>query len=250
MGDVALYDLLRQRTHARVGLGRAGDGLPTQELLAFQGAHAMARDAVHGQVDFAAIAARLAPWPALSVRSAAADRSSYLRRPDLGRQLADGAAAVLPHGPWDLVVVIADGLSSRAVERHGAATARAVIAALADFNIAPVVLAAQGRVAIGDDIAAAMGARMALVLIGERPGLSTADSLGAYLTFGAAPGARDHQRNCVSNIHAQGLAPEAAAAKIAWLARAALRLGLTGVDLKEAAPDAALTSVASSLLEG
>lgn len=240
MVEMDLFAMLRARTHARVALGRAGDGLPTAALLDFQMAHAKARDAVHGQVDFARLAASMAPRDAICVRSAARDRNIYLRRPDLGRQLAEGERAHLPAGPFDVVFVAADGLSSVAVETYAAHVIAATAQQLGGLSIGPVVLAAQGRVAIGDEIAACMGASLVITLIGERPGLSSADSLGAYLTFSARPGARDHQRNCISNIHAHGLAPDVAAGKIAWLAREALRLKLTGVALKEAAPAHAL----------
>ncbi|MFC0283398.1 ethanolamine ammonia-lyase subunit EutC [Camelimonas abortus] len=246
-----LFDLLRRRTHARVALGRAGDGLPTAPLLAFQMAHARARDAVHGALDVERLARDLAPLPAIHVRSAAGSRAVYLRRPDLGRRLAEGEAARLPQGPFDVALVIADGLSAVAAARHGPAVAHALARLLPELAFAPVVIASQGRVAIGDDIAAAMNAELAVTLIGERPGLSTADSLGAYLTFRARPGMRDSERNCVSNIHDQGLAPAVAAEKIAWLAREALRLRLTGVALKENAPVSAVAGPASGpLLEG
>ncbi|OYX85103.1 MAG: ethanolamine ammonia-lyase, partial [Azorhizobium sp. 32-67-21] len=194
---------------------RAGDGLPTAALLDFQMAHARARDAVHGRVDFARLQAALAPVACVRVHSAAADRPTYLRRPDLGRRLGEGEGDRLPEGPFDLAIVVADGLSSVAVETHAAELVASLLARLAGFAVGPVVLAAQGRVAIGDEIGARMQARLALVLIGER---------------------RDSARNCVSNIHAHGLLPEAAADKIAWLIREALRRQLTGIGLKEAAP--------------
>ena len=231
---------LRSLTRARVALGRAGDALPTAELLAFQMAHARARDAVHGRVEFGAVAADLAPREVIAVASAAPDRATYLRRPDLGRRLAEGEADRLPTGDWDVVFVVADGLSAAAVEAHAAATVAATAAHLGDLTIGPVVLASQARVALGDDIGAALGARAVAVLIGERPGLTAADSLGAYLTFAPAPGRRDSERNCISNIHAEGLPPRLAGAKLAWLIRQALRLQLTGIALKDAAPDPAL----------
>jgi ethanolamine ammonia-lyase small subunit len=230
------WDDLRRLTRARIGLGRAGDALPTAALLDLQMAHARARDAVHGQVDWARIGADLAPLPSLTVRSAAPDRATYLRRPDLGRRLEAGEADRLPQGPLDLVFVIADGLSAAAVQNHAVATLRATQFLLREMSIGPVVLATQARVALGDCIGAAMNARVVVMLIGERPGLSAADSLGAYLTFAPAPGRRDSERNCVSNIHADGLSPQRAAGRLAWLVREALKLGMTGVGLKEAAP--------------
>jgi len=231
------WEALKRLTRARVGIGRAGDGLPTRELLAFQAAHAAARDAVHGRVDFAAVAAAFPDREVIAVASAAPDRATYLRRPDLGRRLAAGMAERLPAGPFDVVFVIADGLSAAAVETHAAATVVATIARLAGLSIGPIVLASQGRVALGDEIGAAMGARLVVVVLGERPGLSAADSLGAYLTYAPKPGRVDSERNCLSNIHGHGLVPEAAAAKLAWLVREALGRGLTGIELKEAAPD-------------
>ncbi|OQP86483.1 ethanolamine ammonia-lyase [Rhizobium rhizosphaerae] len=237
------FERLRRLTRARVALGRAGDGLPTEALLAFQMAHAKARDAVHGHVDFDAVAEALSPLESLRVKSGAADRAIYLRRPDLGRRLSAGTDS-LPAGPVDLAIVVADGLSSVAVEQHAATVVTRLARLLPDLSLGPIVLAEQARVAIGDDIGARMRAGMVLVLIGERPGLSSADSLGAYLTFAPEVGMRDSARNCVSNIHDHGLLPAAAADKLAWLIREALRLKLTGVGLKEAAPGALLADAA------
>lgn len=221
----------RAATPARIGLGRAGDSLPTAALLDLQTAHARARDAVHGHVDFSALAEALAPLSTITVRSAARDRAEYLARPDHGRCLAEDAA--VPAAPCDLCFVIADGLSAAAVAAHAAALVHAARARLGDLEIGPVVLVEQGRVAIGDMIGAALGARMVAVLIGERPGLSVADSLGVYLTIDPRSGRRDSERNCLSNIHTAGLGIEAAADKLAGLVRGALALGLTGVGLKE-----------------
>ncbi len=236
---------LRTATRARIGLGRSGDGLPTTALLDFQFAHACARDAVHGQVDFDAMAARLAPLPTIRVKSAAPDRATYLRRPDLGRQLAPDSAASLSAGQWDMAIVIADGLSSAAVENHAAPTVQAILARLPGWRIAPVVLASQARVALGDHVGQLLGAAMTVLLVGERPGLSVADSLGIYLTYGPKMGRRDSERNCISNIHAHGLSPDGAAAKLCWLATESRRRGLSGIDLKDEAP--ALPSGAGDL---
>jgi len=235
---------LRRHTPARIGLGRAGDALPTSALLRFQAAHALARDAVHDVLDAelvtsglaAALGDRLAAAP-VAVDSAAPDRARYLQRPDLGRRLAPSAAAVLAPvaaaGPCDLVLVVADGLSARAVHAHAAATAGAVVARLPGWSVAAVVVR-QGRVAVGDAVGALLGARFAVVLVGERPGLSAPDSLGAYLTHTPRPGRRDSDRNCISNIRPpQGLGIEAAAETIAGLLLKADRLGLTGVGLKD-----------------
>ena len=235
MDDEALWTRLKSLTRARIGLGRIGDALPTEALLNFQLAHAKARDAVHGRVDWDGLAAEM-QLPTLPVTSAATDRGIYLRRPDLGRILAEGEESLLPAGPFDIVFIIGDGLSAAACAAHAAATLKASLSHLAGFTIGPVILARGARVALGDPIGARMNARLAIMLIGERPGLSSADSLGAYLTFAPAPGRRDSERNCISNIHAHGLSPTEAGAKIGWLAREALTRRLTGIGLKEAAP--------------
>jgi ethanolamine ammonia-lyase small subunit len=222
---------LRAATPARIGLGRAGQGLPTAPMLAFQLAHARARDAVSEALDVGAISDALSR-PTLIVESAAPDRETYLRNPDLGRRLAEGST--LARGDYDLAIVIADGLSARAANLHGAPLALALSARLEGWSVAPIVLARQARVAFGDPIGAALGARAVAILIGERPGLSTPRSLSAYLTWNPRQGRLDSERNCVSNIHEpHGLSVDAAADKIAWLLREARRLGFTGVDLKD-----------------
>jgi ethanolamine ammonia-lyase small subunit len=226
------FEGLRRATPARVGLGRAGQGLATAPMLAFQLAHARARDAVHAELDVEGLRDALAR-PSLVVASAAPDRQAYLADPGLGRRL-DTQSAALPKGDFDLVIVVADGLSATAVQAHAAAVVDALIARLPDWTLAPMVIARQARVAIGDPVGAALGARLVVVLIGERPGLSAADSLGAYLTFDPKPGRLDSERNCVSNIRAPGgLSHDQAADKIAWLLTEARRLGFTGVDLKD-----------------
>ncbi|AWB08615.1 ethanolamine ammonia-lyase (plasmid) [Azospirillum humicireducens] len=229
----------RGATRARIALGRSGDGLPTRALLEFQLAHARARDAVHSAVDFDRLAADLAPLETIRVHSAAPDRPIYLRRPDLGRRLDPASAATLSGGEWDLLFVIADGLSAAAVQVNAAPLVHACAARLPHLRIGPVVLAAQARVALGDEVASAMGARLVALLVGERPGLSAAESLGVYLTWDPKPGRADSERNCISNIHADGLSIQTAADKLCWLATEAARLKLTGVALKEDAPSLA-----------
>ena len=227
---------LRRFTPARVGLGRAGNGIPTAAHLAFQADHAAARDAVHAALDVAALQAGLteAGIDSLAVRSAAADRETYLRRPDLGRRLLEADRSRLPVMPGAMLFVVCDGLSAVAVRLHAAALLRHVVPALlADGAVAPVVIAAQGRVALGDDIGGAMGAEAVAVLLGERPGLSAADSLGIYLTWQPRPGRTDAERNCISNIRDAGLPVAQAAAKLLWLIGAMRRLHLTGVALKD-----------------
>ena len=228
-----LWQRFTSVTRARIALGRSGDALPTRRLLDFSYAHASARDAVAAQADFAAIAAQLQPIPSLRVESAAQDRSTYLRRPDLGRKLGPGALGSLPAGPFDAVFVIADGLSASAVQAHAVPLMKELYPRLADWKLGPAVLAGQARVALGDEIGAAMGAAQVAVLIGERPGLSVPNSLGVYLTFAPQIGRRDSERNCISNIHADGLSYAAAAQMLAWLMSEARRLRLTGVGLKE-----------------
>jgi len=233
------WDDLRAHTPARIALGRAGASLPTAELLRFGLAHAQARDAVHLQLDTEVLQQQLAEdgWTSLAVHSAAPDRAAYLLRPDLGRRLDAASAGMLQAHQdkgCDLLLVVGDGLSSMAVERH----ARPLLAALraqapAGWRIGPVVVAQQARVALADEIGALLGARLAAMLIGERPGLSSPDSLGAYLTWAPAVGRHDAQRNCISNIRPEGLDVDAAAHRFWWLAREAQRLQGTGVQLKD-----------------
>jgi ethanolamine ammonia-lyase small subunit len=239
---------LRAATPARVALGRAGMGLPTAPLLAFELAHARARDAVHAALDVPALQAAI-PRPSIVVRTGAADRTVYLRNPDLGRRLAPGAPP-LPKGDFDLAIVVADGLSALAVTAHAPAVDAALVERLAGWRLAPVAVVTQGRVAIGDPIGEDLGARAVVVLIGERPGLSAADSLSAYITWAPKRGRRDAERNCVSNIRTGGgLEPIDAAARIAWLLGEARRLGFTGVALKDRS-DAPALEAASTRLGG
>jgi ethanolamine ammonia-lyase small subunit len=227
--------VLRDATRARVALGRAGDGLPTARELEFRAAHAAARDAVHAPLDPAAVRGALPGYELLEVASAAADRAEYLQRPDLGRRLAPGT--VLPRADADLALVLADGLSPRAVHAHAAGVVTALLERLPGWSVAPLVLAHQARVALGDEIGAALGVRAVVVLIGERPGLSAADSLGVYLTWDPRPGRVDAERNCVSNVRPpDGLGYAQAARTVAALLEGARALGASGVALKDDAP--------------
>jgi ethanolamine ammonia-lyase small subunit len=239
-GEAALWARLRRFTAARIGLGRAGGSLPTAPLLAFQLAHARARDAVHRALDAPALAAALQArgWDVLAVRSAAVDRDTYIRRPDLGRVLAADSSNVLAahgaaRGACEAAFVIADGLSALAVERHALPLLDALRPHLGDWRAGVACIVEQGRVAIGDEIGALLGARVVVVLIGERPGLSSPDSLGAYLTWAPRPGRTNAERNCISNIRPEGLAIDAGAAKLAQLMNEARRLSLSGVALKD-----------------
>jgi ethanolamine ammonia-lyase small subunit len=230
------WAVLRGSTRARVALGRAGDGLPTARWLEFRAAHAAARDAVRTALDAdlvrAALTAAGVVLDVLEVRSQAPDRATYLQRPDLGRQLVEGTE--LPAGRYDLALVLADGLSPRAVHEHAAGTVAAVLERLPGWSVAPVVLAHQARVALGDPIGAALGAEVVVVLVGERPGLSSADSLGLYLTHGPRPGRADSERNCISNVRPpHGLGYAQAADTLAALLQAARQLGASGVVLKD-----------------
>ena len=229
---------LRRHTAARIALGRAGVSLPTAEWLSFGVAHALARDAVYLPFDGAALAADLAQhgFESITIESAAPDRATYLRRPDLGRRLSPRSAALLPAlagGGCDLAVLIADGLSARAVHSHAVPLLLELRSRWQALTVGPIVLAQQARVALGDEVGSLLHGRAVLVLIGERPGLSSPDSLGAYLTWAPHVGRSDAQRNCVSNIRPEGLTYGEAASKIAWLLGAARRLGATGVMLKD-----------------
>jgi ethanolamine ammonia-lyase small subunit len=217
---------LRSFTPARVGIGRTGDSLPTAELLRFQLDHARARDAVHEPLDPASLGV-----PHVLVRSAAPDRATYLRRPDLGRRLAPDTQ--LQRGDYDAAFVIVDGLSAPAVHRHAVPLLEAVTALLATWRLAPLTVALQGRVAIGDEIGERLGARLVVVLIGERPGLTSPDSLGAYLTWDPRAGRTDAERNCISNIRPEGLSYQAAAGTLVFLMAAARSRRLSGVALKD-----------------
>ncbi len=231
---------LRELTPARVGLGRAGASMTTDALLAFTLDHARARDAVHTAFDIPRLVAGLAGLglQASQVSSQAGDRRDYLRRPDLGRMLDQASRrelAGLGGGASELAIVIGDGLSPAAVNIHAVELVRHLGRRLteAGIGLGNVVIAAGARVALGDEIGAALGARMVAMLIGERPGLSAPDSLGAYLTFAPRIGLTDAERNCVSNIHGAGLSYDEAAFKIAWLVREGLKRQVTGVALKD-----------------
>src|SRR6202158_4285907 len=231
---------LRELTPARVGLGRTGAGMPTRALLEFTLDHARARDAVHAAFDVSALISGLADLglEPLDVCSRARDRKDYLRRPDLGRTLDQASQERLAGHKrstcW-LAIVVGDGLSPTAVNAHAIELVRSLIPRLAveAIEIGRAVVATGARVALGDEIGAILGARMIVVLIGERPGLSAPDSLGAYLTFAPRPGLTDAERNCVSNIHGAGLGYDEAALTVAWLVREGLARQITGVALKD-----------------
>jgi ethanolamine ammonia-lyase small subunit len=231
---------LRGLTPARVGLGRSGASMPTRALLDFTLAHARARDAVHAAFDAAAVIAgfRGLGLEAFEVASRVRSRNEYLRRPDLGRTLDPASQQQLARHLGEgcrLAVVVGDGLSPTAVNAHAIELIRHLMPHLAagGIGIGHAAVASGARVALGDEIGAILGARMIVMLIGERPGLSAPDSLGAYLTFAPKPGRSDAERNCVSNIHGAGLGCDEAAFRIAWLVREGLAREVTGVALKD-----------------
>jgi len=236
---------LRNLTPARIALGRAGTSLPTGAQLDFQFAHAQARDAVHLAFDHAGLATQLGDRgrESLVLHSAATDRHQYLQRPDLGRRLNEESIATLRQhaqanpGGVDLAIVVADGLSALAVHRHTLPfLARFEEQAAVDgWSSAPVVLVQQGRVAVADEVGELLGARMTVMLIGERPGLSSPDSLGLYFTYGPKVGLTDAYRNCISNIRLEGLSYGMAAHRLLYLMREACRRQLSGVNLKDEA---------------
>ncbi|HEV2446875.1 MAG TPA: ethanolamine ammonia-lyase subunit EutC [Candidatus Sulfopaludibacter sp.] len=221
---------LKSFTPARVALGRTGHSLPTPELLRFQLDHARARDAVYQALDAGSLGV-----PHVLLRSAAQDRATYLRRPDLGRVLDERSRGLLEAGDYDAALVIADGLSATAVHRHAAGVLEALLPRLASeqWRMAPLTMVLQGRVAVGDEIGWRLGAKQVVVLIGERPGLTSPDSLGIYLTWDPRPGRSDAERNCISNVRTEGIGYELAAHKLHYLMREARARKLSGVELKE-----------------
>jgi ethanolamine ammonia-lyase small subunit len=238
--------VLNRFTPARIGLGRAGGSQPTRPLLAFQLAHAQARDAVQRELDIEAMAARLAGsgFDVLRLHSAAGERPTFIARPDLGRILNGESRSLLAkHGSrasaYDVALVVADGLSALAIERHAAPLLEALLPRLGSmgWRASPVCLVRQARVAIGDEIGALLPARMTALLIGERPGLSSPDSLGIYFTYDPVPGRTNAERNCISNVRPpEGLSYALAAHRLCHLMIEADRRKLSGVALKEAAP--------------
>ena len=240
------WDSLKQFTPARIALGRAGMSLPTRASLDFQLAHALARDAVNIPLDFAGLEQRLnlQGYQTLTLQSRAENQSVYLQRPDLGRLLSASAMACLQNTApitADAVVVVADGLSSQAIEHHAEPFLSLLLPELQEncYALSPVCLVKHGRVAIADAIAEHYAARLCIILIGERPGLSSPDSMGIYFTYQARPEiSTDADRNCISNIHKNGLSYEQALKKLLFLLTEAEKLQLSGVNLKDETTDA------------
>jgi ethanolamine ammonia-lyase small subunit len=246
LGSNRALKSLRNYTSARVALGRAGTSIATTDILDFQLAHAQARDAVHAEFDIAAFARRLEEElpslakfhvPVLTLKTAAVDREEYVRRPDLGRVLAEESASRLRSSPCDVVFIVADGLSAIAPESNAIPLLGKVLPRLLDagWACAPLFVIEHARVAIGDQIGSLLGAALSVVLIGERPGLSSLDSLGAYITWQPQPGRTDAERNCVSNIRADGLSHAEAADRLLWYLNEARTRKLSGTSLKEEA---------------
>jgi ethanolamine ammonia-lyase small subunit len=233
------WQSLRKFTSARIALGRVGSSLPTKEILNFGMAHAMARDAVHLSLDVDLLESQIQSigFATIKVHSRAHDRASYLLRPDWGRRLDDESTLRLEEAAKDsidLLLVVADGLSSLAVQKHAVPMLNAITELLpTSWKIGPLVIASQARVALADDIGERMKARMTILLIGERPGLSSPDSLGLYLTYKPKLACSDANRNCISNVRPEGLSYQAAAKKLIWLAQESVRLKLSGVALKD-----------------
>jgi ethanolamine ammonia-lyase small subunit len=248
---LASIDDLRKLTPARVALGRAGASLPTRALLDFTLDHARARDAVHATFDVACLIASLGALgcASVAVASRAGNRQDYLRRPDLGRRLDQPSVDLLTErqsNPCDVAIVIGDGLSPTAVHAHAIDVLQQLLPRLAadGVTVGRIVVASSARVALGDEIGALLSVRMVVMLIGERPGLSAPDSLGAYLTFAPEIGRTDAERNCVSNIHREGLAHDEAAHRIGWLVRAGLERSVTGVALKDESGEGTASRIA------
>jgi ethanolamine ammonia-lyase small subunit len=229
---------LRQFTPARIALGSAGHAVPMEEVLRFRLAHAQAREAVYAVCDFNTIAEELEKMavPFVHLHSQAQDRNSYLQRPDLGRKLDESSANTLDtlNGPaCDIVLILADGLSATAINKHAVSFLKILLPLLTAYAIGPVSLVKQGRVAISDEIGFRLRAKLAIILIGERPGLSSPDSMGIYLTYEPHPGNTDESRNCISNIRTEGLSYRDGAEKLLFLIRESLRLKLSGTCLKD-----------------
>jgi ethanolamine ammonia-lyase small subunit len=230
---------LREFTAARIALGRTGTSIPLKQSLAFKLAHAHARDAVYSVLDTDKLTAAFKAFnlPVLHLNSKATDRQNYLTRPDMGRKLNETSLDLLKDYDTgaDVAIIVADGLSAEAVNENAVDLLQMLMPLLNDLKlkIAPISLVEQARVAIGDDIAYGLKANLSLVLIGERPGLSSADSMGAYLTYNPRPGLTDEMRNCISNIRPEGLSYKPAADKIFYLTQEAFKRKLSGVNLKD-----------------
>jgi ethanolamine ammonia-lyase small subunit len=230
---------LKEFTAARIGIGRSGTSIPTKQSLAFKLAHAHARDAVYSRLDIDGLSVNIKQFnlPVIVLHSKAGNRAEYLQRPDLGRKLKKSSANQLKEyaGDYEVSIIIADGLSAAAINENVINLLKYLIPLLvaAKLKLAPICFIEQGRVAVSDKVAYLLNAKLSIILIGERPGLSSADSIGAYLTYAPKPSLTDESRNCISNIRPQGLAFKPAAEKLFYLVQEAFRMKLSGVGLKD-----------------
>ena len=239
--DQDLWHPLKAYTAARIALGRTGTAIPLKEVLEFKLAFAFAKDAVYSALDTEGLEQKLKVLgiPIYTLQSKATTRAEYLQRPDWGRLLDETSLDLLKNNrqetPYDVAIIIADGLSATAMNKHAFPVVDLLIKALKSmhYTVAPLAIVKQGRVAIGDETGYGLNAQMSVVLIGERPGLTSPDSMGAYLTFHPKPGLTDESRNCISNIRPEGLSYELATHKILYLIQEAFRLQLSGVELKD-----------------
>lgn len=238
MSQDDIWEKYRAFTHARIGLGRTGSSLTTQQMLAFRTDHALASDAVWADMDVDSLQTQIADLGAevLTLDSQAKDRQTYVQRPDLGRLLSESSQELLqslPPQPYEVSVIVADGLSALGVERNAVPLLAALLPLLRSYRVAPITIVRQGRVAISDPIGDLLGSQLAVILIGERPGLTSPYSMGAYLTYAPRSGNTDERRNCISNIRGEGLPHELAAQKLNFLIGESLRRKLSGVNLKD-----------------
>ncbi|MDB1125674.1 ethanolamine ammonia-lyase subunit EutC [Vibrio algarum] len=251
------WQSLKQFTSARIGLGRVGNSIPTNELLAFQLDHARAIDAVHKALDVKALLEHLStsqplynatPMNPIVLDSKARDRMEYLQRPDLGRQLSDASWQQLLEqrsevdAKYDLAIVVADGLSSTAIQNHAVPLLDRLVEKLGtdpknNWSLAPLTIVSQGRVAIGDDVGECLNAKITMILIGERPGLTSPDSMGIYMTWAPKRGAKESSRNCISNIRPEGLGYDEASNKAFYLLSESIRRQISGIKLKDRSSD-------------
>ena len=234
------WEALKALTDARIALGKTGVSIPLRESLRFRLAHAHAKDAVYSQLNISELIEELEPvgLPVYPLQSQAPNRDTYLKRPDLGRLLHPDSVDKLQNldrAPADICLIVADGLSATAIHKNAVSVIQLLVDAVrhVGYSLAPILLVEQGRVAITDHIGEVLRPRLAIILIGERPGLSSFDSLGAYITYAPQPGLTDERRNCISNIREQGLSPTLAVDKLMYIIQTAFRLQLTGVELKD-----------------
>ncbi len=247
--NISASQSIKKYTQARIALGKKGVSVPAKEMLQFKMDHAHARDAVFSLLEIDKLSKELKSFnlPVFLLKSKATDKHLYLKRPDLGRKLDENSIeqlSVLRDMQYDVCIAITDGLSATAINNHAKNILVALMPLLnkANIKIAPLCLIERGRVAIADEVSSWMNAKLSLILIGERPGLSSPDSLGAYITYNPSIGLKDERRNCVSNIRPEGLKYKEAANKIFYLIKEAFRLKLSGVELKENDTNASLNN--------